>query len=310
MNADGDARRAMFRRLVEGDALVVCPGVTSALFARLAAQAGFELIFATGEGIAKTHLGAPDLGLLTMTEQLEISRRIVQAVDIPVLADVDAGYGGALNVYRTVTDFEAAGVAGVVLEDQVNPKRRGHLGDRQIVSLSEMLERVIGACEARRDPDLVIVARTDAVATRGIAEAIRRANAFAAAGADMVLVEMPERVEDVARIPAEVSAPALIGVVDGALPPARLREMGYRAVVYANTVLAVALTAAADGLSLLRETGHSRDLLPRMLTWDGRQNLVDLDGWLGTNAAIGAAAERIAADARRVGLASPQPHRD
>jgi 2,3-dimethylmalate lyase len=310
MNADGDARRATFRRLVEGDALVVCPGVASALFARLAAQAGFELIFATREGMAKSYLGAPDLGLLTMTEQLEISRRIVQAVDVPVLTDVDAGYGGALNVYRTVTDFEAAGVAGVVLGDDVNPKRSRHLGDRQIVSLGEMLERVIGACEARRDPDLVIVARTDAVATHGIAEAIRRANAFAAAGADMVLVETPERIEDVARIPAEVSARALINVVDGALPPARLEDMGYRVVVCANAVLGVALSAAADALSLLREAGHSRDLLPRMLTWDGRQNLVDLDGWLGTNAAIGAAAERIAADVRHVGVGSQQQHRD
>jgi 2-methylisocitrate lyase-like PEP mutase family enzyme len=297
MTANGDVRRAKFRELIDGDGLVVCPGVVDALYARLAERAGFELVYATGAGIANSHLGVPDLGLLTMTELLEISRRIAYAVDIPVLADIDTGYGGALNVYRTVTDFEAAGVAGVQIEDQVNPKRCGHFSDKQVVSLGEMLERITAARQARGDGNLVIVARTDAVSTHGLGEAIRRANAFVEAGADLIFVEAPENLEDLAGIPGEVAAPVLVNMVEGGrtppLPPAQLEEMGYRVALYANAILRVALAAASDALGVLRQTGNSADLLSRMVSWDGRQDLVDLQRWLDLDEAIGATARSI-----------------
>jgi 2,3-dimethylmalate lyase len=293
----GDVRRAKFRELIDGDGLVVCPGVVDALYARLAERAGFELVYATGAGIANSHLGVPDLGLLTMTELLEISRRIAHAVDIPVLADIDTGYGGALNVYRTVTDFEAAGVAGVQIEDQVNPKRCGHFSDKQVVSLGEMLERITAARQARSDENLVIVARTDAVSTHGLGEAIRRANAFVEAGADLIFIEAPERIEDLVGIPGEVAAPVLVNMVEGgrtpALPPAQLEEMGYRVALYANAILRVALAAASDALVVLRQTGDTGDLLSRMVSWDDRQSLVDLQGWLDLDETIGATARSI-----------------
>lgn len=297
MNSTGETRRIRFRELIEGDGLVVCPGVVDALFARLAERAGFDLIYATGAGIANSHLGVPDLGLLTMTELLEISRRITHAVDIPVLADIDTGYGGALNVYRTVADFEAAGVAGVQIEDQVNPKRCGHFSDKQVVSLGEMLERITAARQARTDPNLVIVARTDAISTHGLGEAIVRANAFVDAGADLIFVEAPENLEDLAGIPGEVAAPVLVNMVEGgrtpAVPPARLEQMGYRVALYANAILRVALAAASEALDVLRQTGQSDQLLSRMLSWDGRQNLVDLQRWLELDAGIAATAAAI-----------------
>jgi 2-methylisocitrate lyase-like PEP mutase family enzyme len=302
VNANGDKHRARLRELIESDGLVVCPGVVDALYARLAERAGFRLVYATGAGIANSHFGVPDLGLLTMTELLEISRRIARAVDIPVLADIDTGYGGALNVYRTVSDFEAAGVAGVQIEDQVNPKRCGHFSDKEVVSLGEMLERVTAASEARRDPNLVIVARTDAVSTHGLAEAIDRANAFVAAGADLIFIEAPERIEDLADIPSEVSAPVLVNMVEGgrtpALPPGQLEELGYRVALYANAILRVAMAAACEGLDVLLRTGDTRELLSRMLSWDGRQNLVDLQRWLELDEAIGATARSLSERAR------------
>lgn len=290
--------RARFRRLVAGSTLIVCPGVVNALTARAAEAAGFELIYATGGGIANALLGFPDIGLLTMTELLDIDRKITHSVSVPVLADIDTGYGGAFNVYRTVREFEAAGLAGVQIEDQVNPKRCGHFDDKEVVSLSEMLERLIAAREARKDPDLVIVARTDSLATHGVAEAIRRANAFVEAGADVVFVEAPEEEDDVRRIPLEVDAPVLINIVEGgrtpALPPMELEAMGYRIALYANTVLRAAAAASAAALEVLGRTGETKELMGSILSWEDRQKLVALDEWLELGESIASAAQRIA----------------
>jgi 2-methylisocitrate lyase-like PEP mutase family enzyme len=292
-----ESRRARFRRLINGAELVICPGVVNALSARIAEAAGFELIYATGAGIANAHLGVPDIGLLTMMEVLETDRRIAQSVSIPVLADIDTGYGGAFNVYRTVREFEAGGLAGIQIEDQINPKRCGHFDNKEVVSLSEMLERLIAAREARTDPDLVIVARTDSLATHGVDEAIRRANFFVEAGADVVFVEGPELVEDVRRIPREVAAPVLINVVEGGrtpnLPPTELSAMGYRIALYANTVLRAATAASATALEVLRRTGETKELMGSILSWEARQKLVGLDEWLELGNAIADTAQRI-----------------
>jgi 2-methylisocitrate lyase-like PEP mutase family enzyme len=292
--------RARFRDLLQGPRLVICPGVVNAAFARLAERAGFELIYATGAGIANSELGVPDLGLLTMTEQLEISRRIALAVETPVLADIDTGYGGALNVYRTVQEFEAAGLAGVQIEDQVNPKRCGHFNDKQVVSRGEMLERLTAAREARRDPNLVIVGRTDALSTHGVDEAIARANAFVEAGADLIFIEAPQKVEDITRFPREVAGPLLLNMVEGGrtplVEPEKLEELGYRVALYANTILRVALAAAAGAFDVLHRTRRTDELVSRMLSWDDRQNLVDLDGWTQLDAGIASTAGKVVAN--------------
>lgn len=295
--ATAPSRRVEFRRLLSGSELIICPGVVNALTARVAEAAGFELIYATGAGIANAQLGVPDVGLLTMTEVLETNRRIVQSVSVPVLADIDTGYGGAFNVYRTVREFEAAGLAGVQVEDQVNPKRCGHFDNKEVVPLGEMLERLVAAREARLDPEMVIVARTDSLATHGVEEAIRRANYFVEAGADVVFVEAPQAAEDVRRIPREVAAPVLINIVEGGLtpnlPPAELAAMGYRIALYANTVLRAATAASTKALEVLRRTGQTKELVGSILSWEDRQRLVGLDEWLELGNAIAGRAQTI-----------------
>jgi 2-methylisocitrate lyase-like PEP mutase family enzyme len=275
--------RFLLRRLIEGQRLVICPGVSDPFVARLVEQAGFGMVFSSGAGIANWMLGLPDLGLATMGEILEATRRIVSAVRIPVLADIDTGYGGAINVYRTVQAFEAAGVAGVQIEDQVNPKRCGHLSRKEVVPLDEMIERLVAAVEARRDPAMVIVARTDAVATDGLAEAIRRGRAFAEAGAEVVFVEAPTTLDDIATIPREIPVPLLINIVEGGLTPAvsheDLERMGYRIALHANAVMRVASAAARDALERLRLTGDPSEAGRPMLSWTDRQAAVGLPEW-------------------------------
>jgi 2-methylisocitrate lyase-like PEP mutase family enzyme len=285
------------RERLAADGLVVCPGVVNALFARQAERAGFEALYATGAGIANAHLGVPDLGLLTMSELLEIDRRIALSVEVPVIADADTGYGGALNVFRTVREFAAAGLAAVQIEDQVNPKRCGHFAGKQVVGLEEMLERLVAATEARGDGDVVLVARTDARATHGLDEALRRATAFVEAGADLVFVEAPETLDELRLIPREVPAPVLINVVEGGRTPVpepgELEAMGYRVALYANAALRVAAAATERALAVLRRTGGTAGL--EMLGWDARQALVDLDGWSGLADAVAGRASALAA---------------
>jgi 2-methylisocitrate lyase-like PEP mutase family enzyme len=284
--------RFLLRRLIEGERLVICPGVSDPFVARLVEQAGFAMVFSSGAGIANWMLGLPDLGLATMGEILEATRRIVGAVQIPLLADIDTGYGGAINVYRTVQAFEAAGAAGVQIEDQVNPKRCGHLSRKEVVPLGEMIERLVAASEARRDPAMVIAARTDAVATHGLAEAIRRGRAFAEAGADVVFVEAPTTLDDIATIPGEIPAPLLINIVEGGLTPAvsheELERMGYRIALHANAVMRVASAAARDALERLRLTGDPSEAGRPMLSWTDRQAAVGLPEWEALEDTLGA----------------------
>jgi 2-methylisocitrate lyase-like PEP mutase family enzyme len=276
-------RRVRLRGLLAEDRLVVCPGVSAAIYARLAEHSGFELLFATGAGIANSQFGVPDLGLVTMTEQLAAVRQIVQATALPVIADADTGYGGTLNVYRTVLEFEAAGVAAVQLEDQLNPKRCGHFDDKKVVAADEMLERIAAARQARQDDELVLVCRTDAIAITGFADAIDRANAYAEAGADLIFVEAPTTQKEIALIPREVAAPVLLNIVEGGRTPTmsiqRLEQLGYRVALYANTVLRVALAAAAQAFDALRRTGSTAEVADLMMGWRERQDLVQLPEW-------------------------------
>jgi 2-methylisocitrate lyase-like PEP mutase family enzyme len=281
--AHGAGARPALRRLLARDAAVIVPGVASTLHAIIAEQTGFEAVFTTGAGIANTVLGVPDLGLATLSETLETNRQVCGAVEIPVIADADTGYGNHVNVIRTVADLEQAGVAAVVLEDQLAPKKCGHFDGKALVTTEEMIQKIVAARRARRDPALVLIARTDAVAVDGVEAAIVRANAYARAGADMIFVEAPRTLAELAAVPNRIEVPCLVNMVEGGatplLPVSDLHEMGYRIVLYANLALRVAAWSVEQALGALLTDGDSRGSMTRMLSWQRRQELVGLDGW-------------------------------
>jgi methylisocitrate lyase len=267
------------QRIAQPDILVV-PGAADALTARLIEQAGFEAVYATGAGFANAALAVPDLGLPTMTEVVQHTQHLADAVTIPLIVDADTGYGNALNVMRTVRELERAGAAAIQIEDQVNPKRCGHFAGKEVVSVDEMRSRIRAAVEARRDPDLVLIARTDARAVESLDSAINRSRAYVDAGADVIFVEAPRSIEELRALPTAIPAPLLANMVEGGLTPllsaTELQELGYRLVIFANTTLRVATKAVQDALAELRRAGTSRGLLERMLGWEERQRLVGL----------------------------------
>ena len=272
---------AALRRLLARPEPLVLPGTADALTARIAVSVGFEAVYATGAGLANSMLGRPDVGLTTMTEAADAVARICDVVDVPVVADIDTGFGNAINAQRTVRAFERAGVAAVQIEDQVFPKRCGHFSDKAIVSTAEMVGKLRAVIDARHDPALVVIARTDAIAIDGIDAAVERAQRFVEAGADLIFVEAPITRADLESLPGRIGVPLLVNMVEGGrtplLPAAELGAMGYRVVLFANAVLRVAAAAARDALTELRATGDSRVLLDRMLSWEDRQALVGLD---------------------------------
>ena len=203
---------ARLRQLLRGDGMHVAPGAYDCITARTVAQAGFDAIYMTGAGTAAT-LGYPDYGLVTMSEMADNAGRLASAVDVPVIADADTGYGNELNATRTVREYERRGVAGLHIEDQGFPKKCGHLDNKVIVPLEEYLAKVRAAVAARQNPQFLIIARTDARAVLGFDEAIRRANAALGAGADMAFVEAPQTLEEVTAVPRLVKGPCLLNVV-------------------------------------------------------------------------------------------------
>ena len=271
---------ARLRALLGRPEVLVLPGAADALTARLVEQSGFEAVYATGAGIANALLGMPDIGLTTMTELAEQVARIVAAVGIPVVADIDTGFGNALNARRAVAEFERAGVAAVQIEDQTFPKRCGHFRGKSIVALDEMLAKLHAVLEARRDPSLVVIARTDALAVAGFEAAVDRGAAYARIGADVVFVEAPTNRDQLAALPGRIDAPLLVNMVEGGQTPllgaTELGALGYRIVLFANTALRVSARAAAEALAELRATGDARGLEDRLLTWEDRQSLVGL----------------------------------
>lgn len=268
------------RALLDRPEILLLPGASDALMARIVAEAGFEAVYATGAGIANSLLGRPDVGLVTMTELADQVARICDVVDAPVLVDIDTGFGNAVNARRTVRTIERAGAAGVQLEDQAFPKRCGHFSGKDVVSLPEMLAKLAAVLDARTDPSFVVVARTDAIAVEGFDAAIERALAFVEAGADVVFVEAPTSRDQLADLPGRIPAPLLANVVEGGRTPvltaAELEQLGYRIALFANTALRLAARAALDGLRELRATGDPDRLADRILAWDDRQALVGL----------------------------------
>lgn len=271
---------ALRARLAGPEPLLV-PGCVDALSARVAVDVGFEAVYATGAGISNTLLGMPDVGLATMTEISEQVRRICDAVDVPVIADMDTGYGNAVNAARAVRVFERAGAAAVQIEDQVFPKKCGHFDRKVIVPVAEMRGKLRAVLDSRLDPQTVVIARTDALAAEGAEAAVERANVYAELGADLVFVEAPTSRELLAELPSRVRAPLVANMVEGGRTPmcdlTELGEMGYRVVLYANAALRASVRAMHQALATLRADGDSRRLLDAMISWQERQRLVGKD---------------------------------
>ena len=254
------ANTKRLRALLAGPDMVIAPGAYDGITARLIAQAGFPAIYMTGAGTAAT-IGYPDYGLVTMTEMAENAERIVRAVDVPVIADADTGYGNELNVTRTVREYERRGVAALHLEDQGFPKRGGHLDDKEIVPREDWLAKIRAAAAARVDPDFTIIARTDSRAVIGFEEAVARGNLALAAGADMVFLEAPQTMEEVVAVPKLINGPCLLNVVwGGKTPELDLRDaqsMGYKLAIVPGLLFKAAMAACDDALAALkREHRH------------------------------------------------------
>jgi len=271
------------RTLIAEDAIVVAPGVYDGMSARLAQRAGFAAVYATGGGIARS-MGYPDLGLLGLTEVADRLAVIVEHAGVPVIADADTGYGNTLNVRRTIRAFERAGVAALHLEDQTFPKRCGHLDDKAVVPTGEMVQKLRAARDAASDRDLVLIARTDAIAVEGLDAAIERALAYAAAGADVIFVEAPTSEAQMETIARQVAAPKLLNMFEGGktplLPLDRLQALGYRIVIIPSDLQRAAIRAMQDVLAAIRRDGNSRTLADRMATFTEREAIVGTADYL------------------------------
>lgn len=252
------------RRLLAAPGLIAVPGVPDALFARIVAQSDFPAVYMSGAGTTAVRLGMPDIGLLTMTEMVDNAGRIVDACGLPLIADADNGYGGPLNVYRTIRAYEKAGAAAVHIEDQVFPKRCGHMAGKQLVSAADMVAKVKAAVDARTDPDFVVIARTDAIAVEGFEAALDRAGQYRAAGADVLFVEAPTGLEQLRAIPKASDAPQLYNMASSGKTPflamREIEELGFKIVIYPNWMLFGAIRAAQRVLVHLKETGSVKDL--------------------------------------------------
>jgi 2-methylisocitrate lyase-like PEP mutase family enzyme len=273
-------RRELRDILVPGAALLL-PGVANALAARVVADQGFAAAYVTGAGIANTFFGVPDIGLVTVSELAAHVAAIREAFAGPLVVDADTGFGNAVNVVRTVQLLERAGADALQIEDQVFPKRCGHFAGKEVIPAAEMVAKIKAAVDTRHDPDLLIIARTDAIAPEGFAAALERAAAYREAGADVTFVEAPTSIEEIAEIPRRLPWPQLINIVIGGrtpeLPNAKLKELGYAGVIYANLALQSALKGMQAALGELRRRGHIGDALNLITDFSERQRLVHKD---------------------------------
>lgn len=277
----GLRKTTLLRRHIEEQEILMIPVAHDALCARIAEQSGFKAIFTAGYANSAALLGKPDISLLTLTEMVDVASRIADAVNIPVFADGDTGHGNVTNVIRTVKLFEKAGVAGLFIEDQVEPKRCGHMAGKQVIPAEEMIAKLRAALDARSDPDFVIMARTDALAVVGIDDAIHRARLYREAGADLIFVEAPESVEQMRRIIREVKAPHMVNMLPGGRTPLltakELQEIGYSVVAYATACTYAIARAVKDLFETLHRTGTTSGIEDRMMNFDEFNRLVGLE---------------------------------
>ncbi|MGE5510851.1 MAG: isocitrate lyase/PEP mutase family protein [Bacteroidota bacterium] len=247
-----------FRRLLKSGKMIVAPGVYDGITAKLTEQAGFCAAYMTGAGTSAAH-GYPDFGLITMSEMVANARRITDAISIPLVSDIDTGYGNELNVYRTIEQFERAGVAAVHLEDQVFPKKCGHLEDKEVIPLDNYLAKIRAAAAARRSSDFTIIARTDSRAVLGFEEAVKRMNAAIEAGADMAFLEAPQTMAEVEAVPKRIKGPCLLNIVLGGKTPiidmATAERLGYAIAIVPGLLTRTVIDACDAMLRQLKETG-------------------------------------------------------
>ena len=275
--------RQLLKQLLKRDRLLVAPGCFDGLSARLVEEAGFEAAYLSGGAVARS-MGIPDIGLVTMSEVIDRAAQVVAAVKIPIIADADTGYGNAVNLVRSVREFERTGVAAIHIEDQITPKRCGHLDGKEVIPLAEMEKKLQAALASRSDPDFSIIARTDARGVHGFDDAIRRGRAFAELGVDAVFVEAPQSEAELEEIPrALANVPLLVNVFKGGktpmLPVERLQQMGYRIAIYPSETQRAAIHAMRQALGLLKREGTTEKMDDALTTFKERDKVVGLDEW-------------------------------
>jgi methylisocitrate lyase len=273
-------KTTILKKLINDPEILVMPGVYDALSAKIAEMLGFKAVQCSGYGFAASLLGKPDIGLLTLTEMVDHTKGIASAINIPVMADADTGFGNAINVMRTVKELEKAGAAGMNLEDQVFPKKCGHMEGKQIIPLEEAVLKIEAAVSAKTDPDFVINARTDAIAVAGVEEAIRRGNAYARAGADLIFVEAPNSVNDIKRVIQSIDAPVSINMLEGGKTPLvtveQLQEWGAARVSFPLTTIFAAARGVYNALKVLKEKGSTKDDQDLLITFGEFVKIVGL----------------------------------
>jgi 2-methylisocitrate lyase-like PEP mutase family enzyme len=275
--------RQALKKLLQRDKLLVAPGCFDGLSARLVEEAGFEAAYLSGGAVARS-MGIPDIGLVTMSESIERAAQVVSAIKIPIIADADTGYGNAVNLVRTVREFERVGVAAIHIEDQITPKRCGHLDGKEVISIDEMEKKLEAALAARSDADFCIIARTDARGVHGLDDAIERARRFAKLGVDAIFVEAPQSEDELAEIPRRLpNIPLLVNVFKGGktpmLPMERLEKMGYRIAIYPSETQRAAIHAMRTALSTLKREGTTESIDDALTTFKERDRVVGLDDW-------------------------------
>ena len=285
-----DSVRKRLRARLKSGPLIVAPGIYDAYGARFVEQAGFEAVYMTGNGVSASLLGRPDVGLVDLTLIASHAHRVAACVDIPLICDADTGYGNAVNVRRTVEEFEAAGVAAIHIEDQLSPKRCGQLpGARPVIALAEAVGKIEAAVAARRDPDFIIIARTDSADGLGLDEAIRRVQAYVQAGADVAFVELksgPTLLDDLKRVTSAVDAPCFVNVDAGGklgeLTADEIEQLGLRIAIYPGLARGAAGFAIREALGALKRDGNTRAVRSRMLgiqEYNQALGLSDIEEW-------------------------------
>jgi 2-methylisocitrate lyase-like PEP mutase family enzyme len=275
--------RQVLKQLFKRDRLLVAPGCFDGLSARLVEEAGFDAAYLSGGAVARS-MGIPDIGLVTMSEVIERAAQVVSAVKIPIIADADTGYGNAVNLVRSVKEFERTGVAAIHIEDQITPKRCGHLDGKEVIPMAEMEKKLEAALASRSDPDFCIIARTDTRGVHGLEDAIRRGRAFAKLGVDAVFVEAPQSEAELEEIPRAIpNVPLLVNVFKGGktpmLPVERLQQMGYRIAIYPSETQRAAIHAMRQALGLLKRDGTTEKMDDALTTFKERDKVVGLDEW-------------------------------
>lgn len=269
------------RKMLKEPGIIRAPGAFDAWSAKLIQMSGFPAVYMTGYGSSASVLGAPDIGLMSMTEMATHAKNLASAIDVPLIADADTGYGGILNVIRTVQEYERGGVAAIQLEDQVMPKRCGHMDGKELITKKEMVSKVKAAVHARRSEEFVIIARTDARAVNGFDDAVERALAYAEAGADIIFFEAPQSLEEMKKVCASIKAPLLANMVEAGKTPfltaTELEKIGYKLVIYPSSTLYAATRSMLDLLQCLKDKDSTLDFLDKMVAFQDFYDMVGVE---------------------------------